>query len=334
MSRKHQLVVIAMALAASSAAAHAVSIVPADTIITCAPSRPALTPHDTVTLRVFGDPPLGKSASVTWRVSAGRVQGSGPTVRWLLSDAGVGRYTADVRVKRGPKLVGSCSLEVALTPPGNNMGGLLPAGVFLASGANETPGYGAYTYLLLGGPPQDATRKARYRAAIARYLQLAPDIASYDARVPKPRLNVNYLPVDTTMTWSRDSALADSVLAHYQYAMAQTLLASFDGAHLGGPYLITVPAPLSVAKPVQGHVIFHDLSRITSDALVPAWVDAFLTQSTQQRWSDPDAWQSFPLRLRTAIGAVALGISPVRAAMKDWAGWLESWSSVTKGGDS
>ncbi len=254
-------------------------------------------------------------------------------MRWILADAGVGRFTAEASVMRGQRLVGRCSAEVALTPPRSDMGSLLPAGVFLVSGASEEPGYGAYTYLLLGAPAPDAPRKARHRAAIARYLQVAQDIALYDARLPRARLNVNYLPVDTPLKWSRDASLADSVLAHYQYATSQTLLASLDGTHLGGPYLVTVPAPLSTNTPVKGRIIFHDLSRITSEALVPVWVDAFLAQSTQQRWSDANAWSQFPLRLRTAIGSVALGIPSVKAAMKDWAGWLESWSSVSKGGD-
>lgn len=331
--RRHLLAAAVAALAMPCGAAHAASVSTTgarDTVVACAPSRPAVTPHDTVTLRAFGDPPLGSAHAVTWRVSGGRLLGKGRTVRWILADAGVGRFTADATVKRGQQVIGRCSAEVALTPPGNVMGSLLPAGVFLVSGVREEPGYGAYTYLLLGAPAPDAARRARHRAAIARYLQVAQDIASYDAQLPRARLNVNYLPVDAPLTWTRDSTLADSVLAHYQYATARTLLASLDGARLGGPYLVTVPAPLSTTAPVPGRLIVHDLSRITSDALVPAWVDAFLAQSTQQRWSDAGAWAQFPLRLRTAIGAVALGIPSVKAAMKDWAGWLEGWSSVSK----
>jgi hypothetical protein len=256
--------------------------------------------------------------------------GTGATVRWILADAGLGRFTAQASVMRGQRVVGSCSADVALTPPRNDLGGLLPAGVFLATGAREEQGYGAYTYLLLGAPAADAAHRARHRAAIARYLQVAQDIASYDAGVSRARLNVNYLPVDIPLKWSRDMSLADSVLVHYQYATAQTLLSSLDGSHLGGPYLITVPSPLSTTTPVQGKIIVHDLSRITSDALVPVWVDQFLAQSTQLQWSDTGAWTQFPLRLRTAIGAVALGIPQVKAAMKDWSGWLDSWSSVSK----
>lgn len=310
----------------------AMVVVSADTTVTCAPSRPAITPMDTVILRAYGDPPLGGAHTVKWTVSAGRVVGRGATVRWILADAGLGRFTANAVVTRGSRVVGSCSAEVVQVPPGNDMGGLLPAGVFLPSGASEETGYGAYTYLLLASPPQDSARKARYRAAIARYLQAAQDIASYDARLARTRLNVNYLPVDAPLKWSRDASLPDSVLAHYQYATALTLLSSLDGAHDRGPYLVTVPAPLSGTKPVPGRMIVHDLSRIPVEALVPAWVDAFLAQSTQQRWGDPGVWNQFPLRLRTAIGAVALGIPSVKAAMKDWSGWLESWSSVSKGG--
>jgi hypothetical protein len=332
MTDSRLVILAALALAAPVRVVHGSPITSVDTIVACAPSRPAATPDDTVTLRVFRDPALDKSLSVTWKVSAGRVLGSGPTVRWLLSEAPVGRLTAQASVLRGKRVVGGCSLEIALTPPANDLGGLLPVGVFLVTGASEEPGYGAYTYLLLGAPPQDSARKARYRAAIARYLQVAQDIATYDARLPKARLNVNYLPVDAPLKWSRDPALADSVLAHYQYAMAQTLLASFDGTHLGGPYLVTVAAPLFTTAPVKGRAIFHDLATVPVPALVPAWVDAFLTQSTQLRWDDPSAWERFPLQLRTAIGAVALGIPQVKAAMKDWSGWLASWSSVTKGG--
>jgi hypothetical protein len=316
----------------------------ADTIVACAPSRMSATPSDTVTLNVYVDPPPGASSrtTTTWRVTGGRVldralgdSANGSTVHWLLSDAGVGRFTAEARVARGGAVVGTCSVSVVLTPPTDNMGSLPSAGVFLANGAREADGYGAYSYLLFGAPPS-AERKARYRAAIARVLAVAQDIASYDGQLPHARLSVNYLPVDAPLSWAKagkDTTFADSVLAHYQYATAQTLLGWFDGPHLDGPYLVTVPAPLSANKPLKEQMIFQDLSRVTSDQLVPAWVDAFLAQSKQQQWGDPTAWQRFPLALRTAIGSVALGIPSVKAAMKDWAGWLESWSSVAKGAD-
>jgi hypothetical protein len=302
----------------------------ADTIVACAPSRPALSPSDTVTLRLFADPPIDRRGTVSWRVTAGRLLGTGPTVRWVLRDAGVGRYTAEARVLRGGRVVGGCSAEVVLTPPRDDLGGLLPAGVFLVSGgAREDPGYGAYTYLLIGAPPVDTARAARYRAAIVRFLQVAPDIASYDVRVPRARLNVNYLPVDVPLEWRRTPSLADSVLAHYQYATALTLLSSLDGSYQGGPYLVTVPAPLSTTKPDTSRLIVHNLGTIPSD-LVAAWVDTYVAQAVQQRWSEPGAWERFPLVLRTAIGSVALGIPPVKAAMKDWSGWLASWSSNAK----
>jgi hypothetical protein len=84
---------------------------------------------------------------------------------------------------------------------------------------------------------------------------------------------------------------------------------------------------------VKEQLVFQDLSKVTSGQLVPAWVDAFVAQSKQQQWGDPGAWQRFPLLLRTAIGSVALGIPQVKAAMKDWAGWLDSWSSAVKPAD-
>lgn len=303
-----------------------------DTIVACAPSRPAIAPGDTVTLRVFADPPFDTSDVTTWRVSAGHTVRAGRDVRWILSDAGIGRHTADARVVRRGTLVGICSVTVVLTPPGDAMASLPSAGVFLVNGTREKEGYGAYSYLLFGAPPSPA-RRARYRAAVARFLAVAQDIASYDAQLPRARLSVNYLPLDKAMRWGRgasDPAFADSVLAHYQYATAQTLLGWFDGAHLDGPYLVTVPVPLSTTKPVSGKVIFHDLSRVTSDQLVPAWVDEFLAQSKQQQWSDPSAWTRFPLLVRTAIGSVAMGIPQVKSAMKDWSGWLDSWSSIAK----
>lgn len=217
-------------------------------------------------------------------------------------------------------------------PAPASVGGLASAGMFLVNATHETSGYGAYSYLLLGAPPSPE-RRPRVRAAIARFLAVAQDIESYDGLLPHARLSVNYLPVNAPLSWARaalDTTFADSVLAHYQYAKAQTLLGWFDGSYLEGPYLVTVPAPLSTTKPDKSRMIFQDLSRVTSDQLVPAWVDTFLAQSKQQQWGDPSAWQRFPLLLRTAIGSVALGIPQVKAAMKDWAGWLESWSSVAK----
>lgn len=288
--------------------------------VLCLASRPSATPLDTVELRVITDPG-GAPRARRWRVSEGELLGRDSTVRWALARSGVGLQTATVELAgAGPAV--RCTVRVMVVPPGGNMAGLRPARSYLAPGEHEEPGYAVYSYLLLGGAPDSGSR-ARYRAAIERYVALAPDIEAFqDAqRAERGAFNMNYLPVTARVGQPRP----DSVLKYYDYATAAVLLQRLPGApRLGGPYLVSVRGrPLAALDTIADSFSEQDLSTVPMVVVGP-WVEHFLNLAAQQRF-DGVTLQGFLLRARTLIGIAALGLPDVTSSL---ARWNEQWGKL------
>jgi hypothetical protein len=287
------------------ASAQQVPTADADTVVVCLPSVPATSPLDTVWLRVY---PYDSTAQYTWTASGGRLVGNGAARAWVLRDAGLGVYRTEITIARHGREQ-HCTMQVKVVPPSGTMAGL-PARSFLLSNAPERAGYGLYSYLLLGAQP-DAAALPRYRRAVGEFVRLLPAIGQYGADISPQSVNINYLPVSQVP----DSDAADSILRRYDYARAQVLLHSLPGAHLGGPYLVSVRTPLSVRSPDE--YVAQDLSSVP-DTLVGIWVREFLSQATQERLDGGFSMRGLALRLRTLIGVVAMGLPNVVHSMDEW----------------
>jgi hypothetical protein len=294
-------------------------VVAADSMPVCVVSRPAASPLDTVELSVLEMPPASRWR---WTVTGGDVVAGDSVSRWALERAGIGVQMASAT--REGDAAASCSVRVAVVPPGGHMGSsLFRARMFLTPTTREEAGYAVYSYLLLGARPDSADR-ARVRTAVAEYVRHSEDFEAFHAAQRRDRgaFDMSYLPV--ALAPARVDP--DTILAHYDYAAAQGLLRKLPGDVRGvGPYLVSVAAtPLSRADSLPKRSIVQDLSTVPTPVVGP-WVRRFVDVTSQQRFDDGMSLRGFVLRLRTAIGVAALGLSDVTDSL---AKWNETWAKL------
>ena len=183
---------------------------------------------------------------------------------------------------------------------------------FLVDTQAEAPGFGLYSYLLFGSPPNDATR-ARYVAAVAACLEQIPEIQKMQKYKPDRELNITYLMVNDAVPGqvagirpgSADlEGAARWVVEHYNYARALAVLATLPGEHRNGPYIVSYHAPLTGSPALAGGYLIQDLSHAQPD-LAGAWVKTFLAQVSENNYANPATLPRVALELRNAVGLIA-----------------------------
>ena len=213
------------------------------------------------------------------------------------------------------------SIEVASTAESVAMGpgNRVTSRDFLFEGTHEAKGFGLYSYILFGKPPNEATRD-RYLAALRSFLDM-PNSRELSKSIPRRQLNVTYVPVKGHSAPSS----AEALLEVYDYGRASGLLAriscahgkAFCGALLGGPYIVSTTEQLSGQASISDHFLFQNLSSVPA-RIVPLWVDEFMQQSSQTEfWKERNGAQ-VALKLRTAIAILGDSLTPTKAAASDW----------------
>jgi hypothetical protein len=211
--------------------------------------------------------------------------------------------------------VGASTSETVTEGSGN----LVTSRSLLDDNSREEKGYGLYSYILFGTPPNDATRD-RYLAVLRSFINF-PSTEDMVKQVSRKQLNVTYLPVKG----QPNSSSGDALLQAYDYARAAGLLARISckdnaapcGPLLGGPYIVSTTKPLSDQASLSQHFLYQNLSSVPA-RIVPLWVDEFMKQSAM-----PDFWQKrngpqVALKLRTAIAVLAEASGPAEASAGAW----------------
>ena len=284
----------------------------ADLPIACGPERPAVVPREVIHVTVWTS---GKAPRYQWSVNSGRVIGQGADVTWDFAGVVPGTYTATVKAGSPGDAPETCSIHVIVMDPGESRGVPRLSGRSLLEG-RETAGYGLYSYLLFANGPDDTSRE-RYKRAIEAYASLMPDVLELEKYLKPGELAITYAPVDAPPP---RSVSADWILEHYDYAHAQVLLRTIPNAHRDGPYLLSALAPLTGKSSVPGAFLFQDLSTVPPN-LVSAWIKLFLNQASQERFWEPKTAALLGLRLRTAIGVMAVGLPDVQKSLHTWISW-------------
>jgi hypothetical protein len=280
-------------------------------------------PGERVALRAWmrGGPGANDARrTYTWAVEAGRLSGSGPEVIWDFTDVPhrPEPYTAEVR--GGHESATTCALRVLVRRmPVEGLRGRETGWSFLVGGAQETPGYGLYSYLLLGAPPIGGVVRARYLKAIEAYVELVPHVARLEAYVPAAQLNVAYLPL-TAAPPAGQAVTAAWVLQHYDYARARVLLGRVPGDFRDGPYILSSLRLFAAGERPQG-LLFHDLSAVTPD-LAAAWMKLFLNQAAQERFWEPRTAQTVNLKIRLTLAVAAEAVPEVQRSLDAWIKWI------------
>jgi hypothetical protein len=296
-------------------------------VVACSADRLAVSAGEVVVLRAWAEGAAGRASRYEWEAPAGHLEGRGQEVRWNLAGLRPGTFAAAVRVADGSQ-VSECIVRVIVTqgppvprgltppapPPARETGRSL-----LVAGQSEAPGYGLYSYLLLGSPPTEDARERCLRAVEA-YWGLIPEIASLEQYVKRKELNIAYLPVRALPGQPLSSA---DLQARYDYARARSLLRYVPGTNREGPYILSLLRPVgdgAGADALRPH-LFQDLSKVPP-ALVASWVREFLNQAAQERLWEVRSAESFALRFRATVAVLGMALPEVKKALDTWIAWV------------
>lgn len=311
---------------------------PARAELTCAAGHVLVRPGERVRLQLWasaaGAVPLPLEAALRWRVPGGRVLGQGMGVEWQLPDADGKPRWLEAVAEAGTE---QCRVAVLLAPrgsegviPGGPRGGLLTGRRLWISGSDEPPGYGAYAYLLLASPPREPERE-RHLAVLAAFLRQLSDAAELERYVDKDTLNLMLLPLRYAPTLplnlrtASDAQLrsaAQALLAAYDYARAEVLLARLGKTQLGsGPYLLTRTLPMAAAGAAPW--VFEDMNAV-DPSLADTWMRWSMRLATAPRAWDGDALAGLALQLRNVIAHAARALPnppDLAEALPRWVSW-------------
>jgi hypothetical protein len=183
---------------------------------------------------------------------------------------------------------------------------------FLRAGKPENSGYGLYSYVLFGEPPNAGNRDL-YRAILSAFLSMQEVHRYEEENQPRSSLNVTYLPLQDLPP---ADAAVDWLLDRYDYARAQIILSRLMN-RIAGPYIISYSAPLSAASSVDGgRLLVEDLSGVPPD-LAFLWMNEFTAQAGRPQYWDKPAVRNLMLNLRTQVAVAARAFEDVRAANTD-----------------
>jgi hypothetical protein len=302
--------------------------------VACSPEQPVSGAGDRVTLRTWTSAPEGTVLRYSWTVPAGRIQGQAAQVMWDLHgvEASPLPYTATVHVLGPGGMTTDCALQLIVAPQGYgsesaHRGGLEIGRSLLLPNQQEKAGYGLYSYLLFGAPP-DGEARARYLQAIAAYLRLIPHLAALKQYFKPRDLNVMYLPMQQLPS-DTQTITEEWMLIHYDYTRTRSLMRALPGTNRAGPYLVSSFQPLDKTTAAPVPYLFQDLS-VVPPSLVSLWVSEFLNQVAQQNIMKERTGPILVLRIRTIIEQLAITMPEVREALKriglpDIGTVLKSW---------
>jgi hypothetical protein len=289
--------------------------------VACSPDRPTVVSGDSITVRVWleSSPP---GLRYDWTATGGNIKGRDAEAVWDFQGVTPGVYESTVTATDPRKDRVACTVQVIVRE--HSMGGSQRTTWrnFLIKGQREKPGYGLYSYLLFGSPPDDSSRD-RYSIAVDVYLRQILEIVRLEDEpsVSLSELNVTHLPVtaqppaDVSVDW---------VLAHYDYATARLMLAKLPGTYMTGPYFISVLKPLLTSDTVSAHYLRQNLSTVPTvpKDLIYWWVREFQGQAAQERFWEERTGQQLALKLRTIVAAVAVAMPEVRKGLDTAITWV------------
>ena len=251
-----------------------------------------------------------------WTVSAGRINETVDLPTWDLTGEKPGHYRATVEARTAQGSSKMCQTWIYLqgeqASSAHVSRGDLPQVLgrrFLLSGVQEKPGYGAYSYLLIGAPPAaaDGETKERYIRTMAAVLRLIMPLEDLEREVKPSQLNAMYIPVKESLpkeilesSESGDTRqLAEWVFDYYDYRKAQILLQRCGETGRDGPYLYSFLFALGKGEPSRP-ILRQSLVNIPPEQ-AERWVDAYVNQAAQIRLWETTTFTNLRLQMATIV---------------------------------
>ena len=286
-----------------------------DVDVGCSASATIVVPPQTVRVKAWVEPVARRRLTFQWAATAGQLRGTGTEADWTVAADTRPPYRATVRANGPDKSTGTCTIEV-WPPPGGRGPTEREAGkTLLVDGAQAPPGYGLYSYLLLGAEPIGPTRK-RYLSTLEAWWALAPDLIRLEKYLEPTQLHAMFVPVTEAIA----TVTPDDLLRKYDYVRARMLMRAIGETGRDGPYFVSSLQPLSLASGPGGDYLFQDLSAVPSE-LAAAWTKEFLNQAAQQRFWVERTWPMMGLRIRTMVSVLATDLEEVRRSVGQLIRW-------------
>jgi len=187
----------------------------------------------------------------------------------------------------------------------------------LLPGEIEGAGYGLYSYALISHRPQP-DELPKFKAYFRALLDL-PTAEAVERYVPRRRINITYLPLDSPapkwFTMSLDDKVSYAV-EHYDFARGAAMVASLS-EHTGpGPVIISLLKPLDVSAHPHP-VLVQDLT-LAQPSLMASYVSYFVQQAAKDQFWEESALSHFSLSLRNALEITAEGLGMSKVAVQGW----------------
>ncbi|HZD54294.1 MAG TPA: hypothetical protein VE175_14690 [Woeseiaceae bacterium] len=215
------------------------------------------------------------------------------------------------------------------TRQGQKSSVLLSVYEFLDERATEEEGYGLYTYVLL----VPGTNASRRNVAFLKELLASTNRAGEEFASVRRHLNIFYVPTQNrvqALVLARSSADAAAAIAApgvYHYERAQRLLLrlciapatrnpKLCSSGWRGPYLLTLPEPLSAAETVPAAHLFVDLSDIHERAF-GEFIRAIKEQVMQPDFTDRQKVDTLRLRLLDITLKAADWLNPIKEGVAE-----------------
>lgn len=265
---------------------------------------------------------------ITWAIGAGwkkfRARGTSTTTTHLLWAIGLLGFLSVLMACSWASAPTATPASSAAPPPpaegpppaADGMPRVTGTAVLLPD-QKEQPGYGLYSYALLSYRPQ-AAELPKFNAYLRALLEL-PTAAAVERYVPRRRINITYLPLETLSpawdTLSTDGKVG-YVVDHYDYARGTAMLASLRQRMGPGPVIISVLKPLDLS----GHphpVLVQDLTS-AEPSLMATYVSHFVDQAAKDRFWQESTLSRFGLSLRNGLEVAAEGLGMSKSAVDTW----------------
>lgn len=290
----------------------------ADLTVVCSPDAPVT--KEKAILRAWAVSSTGTIDGIDltykWTVGGGRIDETVDLAIWDLSGEKPGHYTATVEARTGQGSSTRCQTWIYLQSEQDSSAhvsrGDLPQILgrrFLLPGVQEKPGYGAYSYLLMGAPPAagDNGTKERYVRTIAAVLRLIMPLEDLEREVKPSQLNAMYIPVKEILPKKISESseggdtrqLAEWVVDHYDYRKAQIFLQRCGETGRDGPYLYSFLSALAKGEPSRP-ILRQSLVNIPSEQ-AERWVDAYVNQAAQIRLWETTTFTNLRLQMATIV---------------------------------
>jgi hypothetical protein len=291
-------------------------------LVSCRTNKVVAAPDDVIDLRAAailpGKDPSQSHWTYAWTVTAGTVDSQTADTRWNLSGVSSGQeVTATVLANTPTAVAVKCSVRVYVVKDVVDLGPLprTTGRSFLLPKQKEETRFGLYSYLLFASPPRDFERD-RYLEIIRAYLAQIYDVNRLIDYFLANKLNITYLPLETAIPEGKElpGDLAAWILEHYDYFRARILLNRIPGEYRDGIHIVAFEKPLSSETPTPPYLDMT-LSTIPS-TLARSWVNEYIAQAAQERYSQQRSLPQLLLRLRTAVEVLALAQGEVLSSLE------------------